>query len=233
MNGVNRFDTLFKGITFDFVPLDVAKIYGGKDAYMTMLLYKYQKNILEKDENKGMLYVLKNIEMPLLPILEDMERGGVNLNQTMLQQFKEKYEVKLAEAERTVYTEIDKYKDQIEEYKIKHFNNKLSNPINLGSPAQLSVLFYNILGYKLKKGGRGTGVNELQELNTDLTKALLQYRKVEKIIDAFIVALPKRVEPLDNKIHTNLNQYGAATGRFSSSNPKIKICKLGLILVII
>ena len=220
--GVNRFDTLFKGITFDYVPLDVATIYGGKDAFMTLELFDYQYKKMHEKDNEGLLYVLENIEMPLLPILEDMQRTGVNLNQSMLQEFKDKYEIKLAEAEKIVYDEINKHKDKIEEYKMKNYKHKLSDPINLGSPAQLSVLFYDILGYKLKKGGKGTGVNELQELNTPLTKALLDYRKAQKLIDAFIVALPKRLSKWDNKIHTSLNQYGAATGRFSSSDPNLQ-----------
>ena len=80
------------------------------------------------------------------------------------------------------------------------------------------------MGYKLKDAkSRGTGRAELQEINTDLTKALLEYRAMQKLIDAFIVALPERVDKkFDNKIHTSLNQYGAATGRFSSSDPNLQ-----------
>lgn len=193
---------------------------------MTLELFEYQYNKMHEKGNEGLLYVLENIEMPLLPILEDMQRTGVNLNQSMLQEFKAKYEIRLAEAERKVYAEIDKNKDKIEEYKVKHYKHKLDDPINLGSPSQLSVLFYDILGYKLKGGGKGTGVNELQELNTPLTNALLEYRKSAKLIDAFLVALPKQISDPerggDGKIHTSLNQYGAATGRFSSSSPNLQ-----------
>ena len=189
---------------------------------MTLELFKYQYEKMHKKENEGLLYVLQNIEMPLLPILEDMQRTGVNLNQSMLQEFKEKYEIRLAEAERKVYQEIDKHKEEIDNYKITHFNNKLDDPIKISSPAQLSTLFYDILGYKLKSGGRGTGVNELQELGTPLTLALLDYRKSAKLIDAFLVALPKQLSRWDGKIHTSMNQYGAATGRFSSSSPNLQ-----------
>ena len=88
----------------------------------------------------------------------------------------------------------------------------MDDPILISSPAQLSILFYDILKYKTK-AGKGTGVNELKEINTPLTLALLEYRKMEKLIDAFLVALPKRIEPSTGKIHTSLNQYGAATGK--------------------
>ena len=92
------------------------------------------------------------------------------------------------------------------------YNHKLDDPINLGSPSQLSTLFYNIIGYKTKSG-KGTGVEDLEEINSDLTRALLEYRKMSKLIDAFLVALPKQIEPSTGKIHTYLNQYGAATGK--------------------
>lgn len=220
--GVNRFDTLFGNVTFDFVPIDVATIYAGKDAFMTLELFEYQYNKMNRSEFSGLKYVLKNIEMPLLPILEDMQRTGVNMNQGMLNDLYEKYSVKLAQAKEVVERELDKDKDKIDRYRREHYEVKLDDPINLSSPLQLSVLFYDILGYKLKKGGRGTGINELNELNTDLTKALVDYRKMEKLIDAFLVALPKRLDPYDNKIHTSLNQYGAATGRFSSSSPNLQ-----------
>lgn len=219
--GVNRFDTLFKGITFDFVPIDISTIYAGKDALMTYELYQYQYKKVNEPDMSGIKYIFENIEMPLLPILEDMQRYGVNINQEMLQQLYEKYNERLEQAKAIVYREIEKYKDDIEKYKLKHYDCKLEDPINLASPLQLSILFYDIIGYKTKSG-KGTGVNELQEINTDLTKAMLEYRKMEKMIDAFLVALPKQIEPMDNKIHTSLNQFGAATGRFSSSSPNLQ-----------
>ena len=192
-----------------------------KDAYMTLALYEYQKAKMDKVEFKGIKYVFENIEMPLLPILEDMQRTGVNINQGMLNDLYEKYSIKLEEAREKVNAELSKYADDIDRYRREHYDVKLDSPINLSSPSQLSVLFYKILGYKTKSG-KGTGVNELQEINTPLTNALLDFRKMEKLIDAFLIALPKRIDPYDNKIHTSLNQYGAATGRFSSSGPNLQ-----------
>ena len=220
--GVNKFDTLFKGVTFDYVDIDSATVYGAKDAFMTLELFEYQKKILDQPDFAGVKYVMENIEMPLLPILEDMQRTGVNLNSTMCSDLKVKYEIRLAEASDKVYSEIAKYQEEINDYIATHYKQKLDNPINLSSPTQLSILFYDIIGYKLKKGGRGTGIAELQEINTDLTNALIEYRKAEKLIDAFLVALPAQISKYDNKIHTSLNQYGAATGRFSSSNPNLQ-----------
>lgn len=219
--GVNKFDTLFKGITFDYVPLDIATIYAGKDAFMTYELYLYQKAKMDTPDMNGIKYIFENIEMPLTPILVDMQRTGVNMNQAMINELHNKYAARLEEAKTQVYNEIKPYEKAIEEYRIKNYNKKIDVPISISSPAQLSILFYDIIKYKTKSG-KGTGINELQEINTPLTKALIEYRKMEKLIDAFLVALPKRIEPSTGKIHTSLNQYGAATGRFSSSEPNLQ-----------
>lgn len=210
--GVNRFDTLFKGITFNYVPLDIATIYAGKDAFMTYELFKYQDKVLSTSDMAGVKSVLMNIEMPLLPILEDMQRTGINYNQEMSDALYMKYSERLEKAKTIVYDEINKYKEQIDQYRIEHYKEKLDDPILISSPSQLSILFYKILKYKTKSG-KGTGVEDLQEINTPLTRALLEYRKMEKLIDAFLIALPKQIEPSTGKIHTSLNQYGAATGK--------------------
>lgn len=188
---------------------------------MTYELYEYQKNKINKPEFEGIKYVYENIELPILPIITKMQRYGVNINQGMLDELYQKYLERLKKAEVDVLKEIEKYEDKIQEYKIKHYNHKLSDPIMITSPMQLSILFYDIIGYKTKSG-KGTGVSELEEINTPLTKALLEYRKMSKLIDAFLVALPKKIEPTTSKIHTQLNQYGAATGRFSSSEPNLQ-----------
>lgn len=205
--GVNKFDDLFKGVTFDYVDIDSATVYGAKDAFMTLELFDYQKKVLDQPDFAGVKYVMENIEMPLLPIIEDMQRTGVNLNRVMCSELEEKYRIRLAEASERVYKEVSKHQEEIDDYRATHFKQKLDNPINLSSPSQLSILFYDILGYKLKKGGRGTGIAELQELNTDLTNAIIDYRKAEKLIDAFLVALPAQISDYDKKIHTSLNQY--------------------------
>ena len=197
-------------MTFDYVPIDIATIYAAKDALMTLKLYQYQKSVLDREDMKGVKDVFLNIEMPLIPILVDMQRTGVNMNQKMIQELYEKYNERLEIAKDKVYDEIKPYTNEINKYRIQHYNKKLDDPISISSPAQLSILFYDILKYKTKSG-KGTGVHELEEINTPLTKALLEYRKMSKLIDAFLIALPRNVEPTTGKIHTSLNQYGAAT----------------------
>lgn len=185
------------------MPIDISTIYAGKDALMTYQLYNYQYKELSKKQNESLMYVFKNIEMPILPIIVDMQRTGVNINTKMLDNLYTKYSERLEKAEAQVRKEIEPYKEQIQKYRLTHYDKMLDDPINLGSPTQLSILFYDILKYKTKSG-KGTGVNELQEINTPLTRALLEYRKMSKLIDAFLVALPKQIEPYDSKIHTSL-----------------------------
>ena len=218
--GVNKFDTLFGGLTFSYIPIDVATIYAGKDALMTYKLFEYQKKIIEKPDMSGIKYILHNIEMPLIPILEDMHRQGIDMNMNMLHELYLKYDAQLKEAEQRVYDEIAKFKVEIDNYRREHRDVKLDDPILISSPSQLGVLFYKILHYKTKSG-KGTGVADLQEINTPLTQALLDYRKADKLINAFLVSLPKQ-RGEDGKIHTVLNQMGADTGRFSSSSPNLQ-----------
>lgn len=177
---------------------------------MTHQLYLYQIKQLEREDLKGLKYIWEEVEKPLIPILADMNRYGVNINMNMLNSLYKKYLENLAIAQTKVEQEISKYSNEIEEYKVKHYNHKLSDPILISSPLQLSVLFYEIIGYKTKSG-KGTGVQELQEINSPLTNALLEYRKMSKMIDAFLVSLPKQIQPCDGKIHTTLNQIGAET----------------------
>lgn len=187
---------------------------------MTYKLWEWQYSILDTEfaESKDLFL---NIENPLSYYVAEMQRTGVVYDKEASDELsKELYEAQ-AEKEKVVYSEIAKYQQQIDEYKLTHPKNPLENPINLKSEKQLSVLFYEIIGYKTKEG-KGTGKEILKEINTPLTKAILELRTLTKLIDAFIVSLPGFIEPTTGRIHTNLNQDGTETGRFSSSKPNLQ-----------
>ena len=187
---------------------------------MTYKLWEWQYSILDTEfaESKDLFL---NIENPLSYYVAEMQRTGVVYDKEASDELsKELYEAQ-AEKEKVVYSEIAKYQQQIDEYKLTHPKNPLENPINLKSEKQLSVLFYEIIGYKTKEG-KGTGKEVLKEINTPLTKAILELRTLTKLIDAFIVSLPGFIEPTTGRIHTNLNQDGTETGRFSSSKPNLQ-----------
>ena len=102
--------------------------------------------------------------------------------------------------------------------------DQLEDPISLSSPTQLAILFYDILGLSNKAKDRSTGEDALTELSkkSPIADLLLERRGVVKLLDAFINSLPKKVNPKTGKIHCSFHQYGAATGRFSSSEPNLQ-----------
>ena len=102
--------------------------------------------------------------------------------------------------------------------------DQLEDPISLSSPTQLAILFYDILRLSNKANDRSTGEEALTELSkkSPIANLLLERRGVVKLLDAFINSLPKKVNPKTGKIHCSFHQYGAATGRFSSSEPNLQ-----------
>ena len=115
-------------------------------------------------------------------------------------------------------------KDKIDAYRQKTPNCKLNNPINIDSPSQLSILFYDIMKVPVVdvKSPRGTGVNILKQMNNTVAKIVLEYRAISKLVSTYIDKLPECVNPDDGRIHCKFNQYGADTGRFSSSDPNLQ-----------
>ena len=231
LNGAEEeftFDELFKGIPFTMIPLQTAVLYAGHDPEITYELYEYQKQFLREDnERKDMrdlYWVFKNIEMPCVEVVCDMEDNGILFDMKYQQVLSEKYNKLLTDKLEAFYKELKKFSDKITEYKIKTPNNKLDEPINIASPTQLAVLFYDIIGIKVidKKSPRGTGVEILKKMDFPLADTILEYRTVEKLISTYIDKLPKCINPNDGRIHCSFNQYGADTGRMSSSDPNLQ-----------
>ena len=106
----------------------------------------------------------------------------------------------------------------------KSKNEQLDDPINLSSPVQLSILLYDILKAPVidKKSPRGTGSDILKQLDFPICKLLIEYKEIEKLLNAFIYSLPEKVNNFDGRIHCHFNQFGADTGRFSSNDPNLQ-----------
>ena len=94
----------------------------------------------------------------------------------------------------------------------------------MGSPTQIAILLYDILQIEPPdpKSPRGTGEAILQKIDNPIAKAILDYRELSKLIGTYIDKLPDCVNPRDGRIHCSFNQYGAKTGRFSSSDPNLQ-----------
>ena len=222
------FEELFKGITFTLIPLKTAVLYAAHDPEITYELYEYQRKYLrdnnEREDMRNLYWVLKNIEMPCVSVVADMEDNGILLDLTYNSVLSERYNNILNDKLNAFYEHLSAYSDKITAYRLKHTDCKLDNPINIASPTQLAILFYDILGYDVidKKSPRGTGVDILKKINTPLANSILEYREVEKLISTYIDKLPECVNPKDGRIHCTFNQYGANTGRMSSSDPNLQ-----------
>ena len=228
-----KFNNLFDGIPFTMVPLDIAYLYAGFDAIMTWELYEFQLEFLDVDNPKckkqkleKVAHVFWDIEIPLIPVVWRMERRGVVIDMKMAKDLKEKYTTMLKTALANVDEEIAKYKDDIEAFRKENpsLAAKLDYPVNIGSPTQISILFYDVLKLKSvdKEKPRGTGKEIIKALNHPIGNAILEYRRIDKLLSTYIDAIPAQVNRRTGRLHCNYNPIGAKTGRFSSSDPNLQ-----------
>lgn len=221
------FDSLFKGVTFDNIPISTAYLYAAGDPIKTYELYEYQKTLLNRRVLSGPYNVFWNIEMPLISVVADMEDRGVCLDFDVCKNLHEKYHAIREERQKQADEAIAMYKEEIDNYKMKNPNNKLSDPISLTSPTQLAILFYDILGLTSpdKNKPRGTGEDILKHFSQgkekNLCEAILGMRNVEKLLGTYIDKMPE-ISLDDGRVHASYNQYGAKTGRFSSQDPNLQ-----------
>ena len=221
------YGSLFNGITFDLVPINTAYLYAAGDAIKTYELKEWERSILETPEYEGPYNTFRHIEMPVVKVVCNMEDRGVTLDTEVSNNLKDKYHALQDEKIAQINKVLHMYDDLIDTYKMKHVDAKLDSPINIRSTTQLAILFYDILKLESpdKKHPRGTGEDILSEFakgkHKDLCTAILDMRSVDKLLSTYIDKMPKIVLP-DGRIHCSYNQYGAATGRFSSANPNMQ-----------
>lgn len=223
-----RFDDLFKGIPFTMIPYNTGYLYAAHDPFITYELCEYQRKYLtdktDREDIKNMYWLFKNIEMPCIEVICNMEDNGILFDMNYQKELSEKYHTIENEALNKFNKLLSMYDKEISLYKANNINHKLDDPINISSPTQLAILFYDILkvGVIDKKTPRGTGVDILSKMDNPLAKAVLEYREVQKLLSTYIDKLPNCVNPNDGRIHCSFNQYGADTGRMSSSEPNLQ-----------
>lgn len=234
---VASFNSLFKGIEFNKVPPDVAYMYASFDPIMTYELYQFQYNFIDINgkycKEKGLervAEVFRNIEMPLIQVVFEMECTGVKIDTDLAEKLKAQYTKHKDAAEEKFNLEIDKLNDKFDKLMIKNpaAYNKLFKDgirkVSISSPTQLAILFYDVLEFESpdKKSPRGTGEAILKSFNHPLVDSILEYRSMSKLLSTYIEAIPQHIAKRDNRLHANFNQYGAKTGRFSSSDPNLQ-----------
>ena len=142
------------------------------------------------------------------------------------------------EVEGRIYKELESLEPQINKWRLtkdaidrplnektgkygKSKGEQLESPVNVASPTQLAILIYDVLGTRVidKKAPRGTGEDILKQIDLPICSLILEHRGLVKLINTYIDSIPTMVTPKTGRVHTHFNQYGAATGRFSSSEP--------------
>lgn len=218
------YDKLFEGIPFTHIPITTGYLYAAGDGVKTFELYEVQKTKLNRRVLPGPYSVYTEIEMPLVPVIADMEDTGVPYDSEYNRQLSEQYTAELKKNEEEFYKVLSMYETEIEQYKQRNPGHKLSDPINIASPTQIAIILYDILQLKSmdKNKPRGTGEDILLALNIPLSQAILNYRGTAKLLSTYIDNMPKLINPKTGRVHTSFNQYGAVTGRVSSSDPNMQ-----------
>jgi DNA polymerase-1 len=189
-----------KEISMRNVAVEQVKEYCCEDVdYTARLKLLFEEELQRRDLES----LLSDIELPLLPILAEMEREGIYLDTELLKEVGIK-----------VTKEIYKVKQVIFDMAGEEFN--------LNSPKQLSTILYEKLAIHTKT--TSTSADVLEELvdGYPIVKHILEYRTLEKLRSTYIDALPETVNPVTGKIHCNFNQSVAATGRLSCQDPNLQ-----------
>jgi len=199
-----------KGIhqkSFRSVPLEQAKEYSGEDADITFQL----RDILQTELRKhGLTRLFSEVEMPLVKILSQIERTGVNLNVEALKQSSVELKTEVATIEQAIY-------------------QKAGCEFNIASPKQLGEILFDRLKIsdkakktKTKQYATGEEVLELLKGEHPIVDDILEYRSIKKLVSTYIDALPELINHTTNHVHTSYNQAIVATGRLSSTNPNLQ-----------
>jgi len=193
-----------KEIGFDEVEVDRATEYAAEDSDMTWRL----KGKLQPQLKDSTLKLYKEIELPLLEVLAEIELNGVYVDRKLLKELSSKIDKQLLHLEKDIYVLAD------EEF-------------NINSPKQLSVILFEKLKLpvvKKTKTGYSTDVSVLEQLAVEhkLPEQVLSYRQLAKLKSTYVDALPGEIFENTGRVHTSFNQTVAATGRLSSSNPNLQ-----------
>ena len=173
---------------------------------------------MEEDITKeGLEYVYNNIELPIVPIIEKMEKLGIKIDIDYLNKLSGDYHEELSKIEKDIW-------------------NYAGREFNINSPKQLGeILFDEIkigevdgksLGIKMKKttgGARSTKESELEKLKDlhPIIEKILEHRELQKLLSTYLDTIPSLVGN-DGRLHAKFLQYGTTTGRFSSNNPNLQ-----------
>ena len=196
-------------ITMEAVPITQAASYAVADAVVTLRLH----GMLQKElEQVNAIELFNTVEMPLIPILAQMEMNGVALDKNFLENFGKELETSLHDIEYKIY-------------------GLVGEPFNINSTQQLSDVLFKRLGLeppdrsrKTTSGFLSTAAGVLEDMRGqhEVVDLILEYREIAKLKSTYVDSLPLQVNPNTGRIHTSFNQTGTVTGRVASSDPNLQ-----------
>src|SRR6266536_1812971 len=193
-------------IPFAEVPCSAAAVYCGADCATVLALHDFFAPALQE---MGAEPLLRDIEMPLVEVLTDMEWEGIAIDPAVFARLGQELGVELRRLEGEIAVVA-------------------GEALNLNSPRQLATILYEtqqLPVLKKTKTGPSTDADVLEQLAAmghDLPRLILEYRELQKLKSTYVDTLPLRVNRQTGRIHTSYNQIGAATGRLSSSEPNLQ-----------
>jgi DNA polymerase-1 len=194
-------------LTFNEIPLESATPYAAEDADITLRLHQAMWPKLA--QSPGLEAIYRDIEIPLVTVLSDMEQAGVAIDARMLAEQSRQLARRIAEIEQEAHREA-------------------GQPFNLGSPKQIQELLFDKLQLpvlaKTPTGVPSTAEAVLAELALDypLPRLILEHRSFSKLKSTYTDRLPEQVSVTTGRVHTSYHQAVAATGRLSSSDPNLQ-----------
>jgi DNA polymerase I len=187
--------------------VEVKKVswYAAEDADITWRLKEIYEPRLKQEK---LTKIFQDIEMPLIPVLANMEHNGIKLDTELVRELSQRAEKEISELETDVY-------------------ELAGEEFNLHSPKQLGEILYgklNLTAGKKNKTGLSTAAGELEKLvdEHEIIPKILSYRELTKLQSTYLQPLPELVNPKTGRLHTNYNQTIAATGRLSSIDPNLQ-----------
>ncbi|MDE0591660.1 MAG: DNA polymerase I [Dehalococcoidia bacterium] len=202
-----------KQITMAAVPIELAAPYAAADADFTWRLYELFEQEIDEHEAR---YVNEEIELPLLPVIIEMQRNGMMIDKAALAEMSEQLGVEVELIKQAATAVIG------------------GRELNLASNQQVAALLIDELGApktRKTKTGYSMDANALEKISEtadlddriyQIADAVLKYRELSKLKSTYVDALPELVNKHTGRVHTSFNQVGSATGRLSSTDPNVQ-----------
>jgi DNA polymerase I len=194
-------------LTMRDAPVEKVAEYAAEDADITWQLRNVFEPMLQESNVRK---IFDEIEMPLVPVLSEMEREGIALDVETLKRYSAQLEQEIVALD-------------------KEIQQMAGTPFNIASPKQVGDILFEVLKVaekpkKTKTGQYATSEDILQKLvnKHPVIAKILEYREAQKLKSTYVDALPEVVNPNTGRIHTCFNQVVAATGRLSSDNPNLQ-----------